>query len=78
MSVLCWSSVVDGGPTLIQHWLNAHCPRKHDMLNQYWIIFVQRCRWWANIRPALAHAEHMGPHYSFVIARLVRLWLENQ
>ena len=56
MLIYCWFSVVDGGPTLNQHWFRVLCwditanttPRTNADL-----MLVQRRRRWTNIKPAL-------------------------
>ena len=60
MLVQCWSSVVDGGPTLNQHWSNILCQQPCSRPNtnprhspNAGLMLGQRRRRWPNIKPAL-------------------------
>ena len=52
----CWASVVNGGPTLLQHWVDVPCLLKLDIFRQLSttrdIETLSRCRF--NARPASA------------------------
>ena len=47
MLILCWASVVDGGPTS-----NEHYERKHDTPIQCWLNVGQHHRRLTNLEPA--------------------------
>ena len=69
MLVQCWASVVDGGPTLDQHWVDVLCllgiyqtksraariylSSKRTHWNNVGLMLGQRCRRWANVKPTL-------------------------
>ena len=41
MLVACWASIVDDGPTSIQHWINILCLMETIMMYTYLFFFLR-------------------------------------
>ena len=59
MVVQCWASVVDGGPTLSQHWSSVSCLLEWccHPTGDIGPMLVYSLRRWPNIEPALEHVS---------------------
>ena len=56
----CWVNVVDGGPTLVKHWVEVWCLRGRYQKNYPHSPMRAQC--WAsvcNIKPALGEVRHI-------------------